>query len=587
MNAEEITFRKFFNGNSYRIPYYQRSYVWKEKQWERFLSDMVAVARMNKAYFLGTVILKEVPSSPASGPEFIVIDGQQRLTTLLVFYKTLSLKMKKPGIFDNFFTNSINEESSERELMFQHNHIDDEAFKWVTSLETLRNWNVDDGEIEKAQLPRIIELYYYFKGKIDVAEFEEEKWKEVLNKLKFIDITLGQDEDEQQIFDTINSLGVRLTTTELLKNYFFDEKNEDAYKRLWKSVFEKDAEQKDYWDYEVAGGSEKTPLSDLFFAAFLGIKMHDPKYRLTSEQRKAYGKISSLFNSYKDFVNLYLKGDRMGLMEEIHDYAVLFQKKFKPDCARDQIPSDPCFERINLMIFAQGWSTMLPYVLYVVKNVKDGEEQNRIFNVLESYIMRRLVSGFDTRVYYSLFSDRLLDESCLTAKGLMSFFVGNGHEVGYVMPTDDEVLKGARSQKLVNREGKAVLYMLESRLMKKDNATTLKEFGVYTLEHLMPRKWQQNWRLDPFDDERVLMRNKAILTIGNFAILPGALNTKVSNGSWHDKVNGKNGLPGLREKAAGLAMLNKYLDLKEWDEEQISNRAKDIAEKISEVWPGK
>ena len=328
-------------------------------------------------------------------------------------------------------------------------------------------------------------------------------------------------------------------------------------------------------------------MSDLFFAAFLGIKMHDPKYGLSSEQRKAYGKSSSLFYSYKDFVSQCLGGDRMGLMKEIHDYAVLFKKKFQPDCARDQIPSNPCFERINLMIFAQGWSTMLPYVLYVVKNVKDGEEQNRIFNVLESYIMRRLVSGFDTRVYYSLFSDRLLDESCLTANGLMSFFTSKGKEVGYVMPTDDDVSKGAQSQRLVNREGKSVLYMLESRLMKKDNATTLKEFSAYTLEHLLPRKWQQNWRLDPFDDKRVWMRNKAILTIGNFAILPGSLNTKVSNGSWHDKVNGKNGLPGLRKKAAGLTLLNKYLDLKEWNEEQISNRAKDIAEKISKVWPGK
>ena len=73
------------------IPHFQRSYVWDEDQWSRFLDDMIYVSESKDTYFLGSVILKqqEIPSSYQTGDVRTIIDGQQRLTTITLFFKAL------------------------------------------------------------------------------------------------------------------------------------------------------------------------------------------------------------------------------------------------------------------------------------------------------------------------------------------------------------------------------------------------------------------------------------------------------------------------------------------------------------------
>ncbi|MGD4317665.1 hypothetical protein QT621_24605, partial [Xanthomonas citri pv. citri] len=99
--------------------------------------------------------------------------------------------------------------------------------------------------------------------------------KNILSRVQFVGIDLNENDDEQQIFDTINSLGVRLTTAELLKNYFFSRDDIAKYEKYWKNLFEIDEETKKYWDTEVTTGRMKRTFIDLFFDAFLQIKIQD------------------------------------------------------------------------------------------------------------------------------------------------------------------------------------------------------------------------------------------------------------------------------------------------------------------------
>lgn len=94
----------------------------------------------------------------------------------------------------------------------------------------------------------ITKAYTYFSSNIDIAKLN---FQNILTNIMFVGIDLGIDEDEQQIFDTINSLGVKLTTAELLKNYFFDRNDIQLYKDYWLSIFENDNETKDFWDTEI------------------------------------------------------------------------------------------------------------------------------------------------------------------------------------------------------------------------------------------------------------------------------------------------------------------------------------------------
>lgn len=586
MNASKLGLLGIFNGGHlFEVPYYQRAYVWKEAQWERFLEDLRDIASPgSRPYFFGAVIFKQKPTPLGNnfGDVRRIIDGQQRMTTLVVFFKVLSLKLKTPKLFtDRFMISSYGANGEEtREIAIRHNHLDRSDFERVLNLTELENLGVDENGKEDPNASQIIRMYCYFRQNVNVDDFRNPNL--VIGNIQFISIDLDQEEDEQKIFDTINSLGVQLTTTELLKNYFFSEDNKVDYEELWHPIFEKDEGQRAYWDNEI--GHKKIHLSDLFFAAYLHIKRNDPAYRIPVGTQKHYAKISELFNSYKDFIRFYEKNDRVKVMREIKEYALLFMKYFQPSQIDEPIKSRPCFERINLMIFAQENSTLIPYVLYVLKNVAKEEERDKIFNVLESYLMRRLISGYDSTQYSKLFSSQLIVGECLTAEGLERALGEANKEASTTMPLDEAVERGVIERKRTNAVALSILYMLESRLLDENHATGLHSYKDYTLEHLMPQKWQENWT-NNLTAEQIAMRPKIISTLGNMTILPSKLNISISNAAWHEKVNGQKDRPGLKANAGGLALLEPYLSLPEWNEEMIRARAEDIAKKCCEVWP--
>ena len=577
MDAHKATIVEIFNrGRILEIPYYQRAYVWGEEQWCRFISDMEMVsAAPNKPYFIGSIILKQkkTSSSDVCGDVRVVIDGQQRITTLIVYFKVLSLLKEKPRIFETFMISHDDDDDEDESqiLAMRHNRIDRPAFEKVASLNELIPL---EGENQ------IIKLYNYLRANIKADKIDS---KNIKSNLLFVGVDVQANEDEQQIFDTINSLGVKLTTTELLKNYFFDEQNEADYKKYWEPIFEADEEVKHYWDQVVVAGTTRWFLSDLFFASYLNILTRCGLYDIPTSDKLRFSKVDKLFSSYKEFTSKYYKGDKVKLLLEIGQYAKIFKSSFNPDCLTDKIPSDFGLDRLNLMIFGADGTTIIPYALYVLANVNDEVERNRIFGVVESLMMRRSVAKWDTRGYYQFFSDTLINNAVLTADGLIALLAKDG---GVTMPTDDDVLHGVENGKRTNHQNTIILYMLESRLRHDgDFATDLRGLADYSLEHLMPKKWRMTWE-NNLSEQEAEERDKLLLTLGNLAIIPGHLNTIISNGAWKTKLQGVKNRPGLRVHASGLKTLQEYLDKPVWNEGEIKNRASDLYDKMLTAWPG-
>jgi uncharacterized protein with ParB-like and HNH nuclease domain len=166
-----------------------------------------------------------------------------------------------------------------------------------------------------------------------------------------IGIDLDENEDEQQIFDTINSLGVKLTTAELLKNYFFNRDEISTYTTYWKNVFEKDEDTKNYWDREITAGRLKREFIDLFFFSYLQIKIQDKNLNVKTEDKLEFSKVEQLFESYKKFIKDYLNNDKKTILTEIRDYALLFQENFDYDIIENELTDNSGIERINAIIF--------------------------------------------------------------------------------------------------------------------------------------------------------------------------------------------------------------------------------------------
>ena len=567
MDAGKRTINDIFNGNRVlEIPFFQRSYVWGIPQWERLLEDMKAISSSNKPYFLGSVILKQQETTTGSriGDKRTVIDGQQRLTTLNIFFKVLCLKTNENFTFDRSFKLRDNSNA------LLHNHNDIQAFDEILALTELKDL---EGE------SNITQAYNYFKDNLVPNELNLDS---ILSNVLFVGIDLSQEEDEQQIFDTINSLGVKLTTAELLKNYFFNRDDIEKYNKYWKEVFEKDEETKNYWDREITAGRLRRTFIDLFFFAYLQIKIQEPEFKVKAEDKDAYVKVEHLFESYKNFIKNYFNNNKEAFLSEIKEYALLFKKNFNYEILGEDLTQDFGIDRINTIIFGLDTTTLIPYTLYILRNISDEITKNELFGIIETYIMRRMITHSNTKNYNQLFTDKLINNRVLSKQEFLDYIEKRDDKVNY-LPTDEELEKGFNSSILINKQSAGILYLIESKIRNEKDSTALLGINKYSLEHLMPKKWRNNWdKLSSKESE--INRDRKLLTLGNLTIITQSLNSSIRDSKWEDKLKGKNKKGGLIEYSVGLKTISQFLKYPEWNEKTIEERALFLYEKAKQIW---
>lgn len=568
MDAGKRTINEIFNGSRIlEIPFFQRSYVWNETQWERLLEDAENVSLTRRPYFMGSVILKQqlTHTSSSVGDIRTVIDGQQRLTTLSILLKVLCLKNNSLKKFDKRFR------LDDERMVLQHNHNDIEAYSLIMDLSEIKELNRKD---------RVSQAYKYFVDNIDTNKID---FDTVCHSMLFVGIDLANEEDEQQIFDTINSLGVRLTTAELLKNYFFGRNNIEQYNSYWLEIFEKDDETKEYWDREITTGRTKRTFIDLFFFSYLQIKIQEKELNIRTEDKQAFSRVEKLFESYKLFIKEYCNGDKYSLLKEIKEYAVIFRKSIDSDIINEELPAEPGIERLNAIIFSLETTTLIPYILYIEKNVINSEDKNKLYQYLESYIMRRIITRETSKNYNQLFADRLIFNKILSKSDFMSYIEGQEDKINR-MPSDSELLGAFDESILTNKYAAGVLYMLESKIRNKHyHSTQLLGINKYSLEHIMPKKWRNNWKFEG-DKDAFDLRDRKLLTLGNLTIITQSLNASIRDSDWENKINGKGNKGGLRKYGEGIETLSIFLDENVWDESVIKKRADYLADKALKVW---
>lgn len=571
MQAHEIKIGEVFNRSRLlEIPFYQRSYVWREENWERFLKDMQFVSATRKQYFLGQIILKPGPQ-PQTWEHFddqkYVVDGQQRLTTLLLFFKVLGLKNNEDSKFysDFFLEDNV--------IPLRHSEIDQKAFDQAllyTKAEKINN---------PAPESQILNAFNYFMDNLIPEDYDRGTIRKCI---QLVCIDLDKDDDEQQIFNVINSSGVDLTTADLLKNYFYHRENYDEFKVEWVPIFEKDDDVKAYWDQEIVTGRIRRSMIDIFFASFFQILIQDKRFNVKTEDKIDYDRVDALASSYEKFISKYCKNDKSVVLNEMSDYARIFMNTFNPDSVTMRMPQTPGIGRINVLIFGVGLTTIIPYVLYIEKNVSDENERNKIYSILESYFMRRMVVQGTTK-NYNRFSSALINNEIRTSDDLENRLL-QSHEATTYIPTDKDLENGFKTSRLINAQSASILYFIEAALQPESSAMALLGLKNYSLEHMMPKKWRNHWPACATDEE-ARNRDIKLLTLGNLAIIPGTLNTSIRDSDWNTKKTGKgDDKPGLIKCASGLITMQGALQKDEWNENEIDARAEWLYSKAKNIW---
>jgi uncharacterized protein with ParB-like and HNH nuclease domain len=339
MKVDKLTLQKVFEYTErLEAPLFQRPYVWKrEENWEPLWEAIQRVAEKRLAgqstrpHFLGAIVLDQIKTPMGKLHTRQIIDGQQRLTTLqlaLAAARDLCTKRSEPQYAKAFEKLIVNDVPLSVEQ--------DDIFKvWPTNAD-----HDDFRTVMKACSPSIVRkmdhahpddewlipnAYLYFSDTFDewLGHFGTESSQKKIDALYMtmrddlllVVIDLEENDDAQEIFETLNALGTPLLPADLVKNYLFrlaefqHEDSRQLYERYWKRF----DSGREYWRKEVRQGRMKRPRLDLFLNHYLTL------------MRGEEVMIAQLFSSYRDFVENGDNGNAAQHMELFQSYANVYK----------------------------------------------------------------------------------------------------------------------------------------------------------------------------------------------------------------------------------------------------------------------
>ena len=580
MDVNVVSINQVFLPNRrLKIPFFQRGYVWEEVNWKQFFEDIATIVSFDgddypEKYFLGSIILKE-----CGNRTFDVIDGQQRLTTIVMFMKALYLCLNRNDLFlSSFMQMSL---TDERKPILMPNYNDQAMYLQVINQEVPKRDPIIEGN-------RLAECYAYFVRRILDARnptdgstpiTPEDLLNCVTDNVRLVTIEVQRGENAQKIFETINCSGIKLTTGEMLKNFLFEESQRDEYERTWKQVFERDNEQRKYWEGDALNGRVSDSHIENFFYRYMLIKMQEPtiKSGLSTNEQKYFRQKTGLFEKYRRLITKFGIA-KQDAIDEVVTYARMYMNTFPSNLLDEPAVQYPGIERLSYLMLSMDSWTMTPYILYILKNVSDHAEQTAIFRYIETYLIRRIICKSKNNNYSDMFSENLIGQGVKTFEKFKEYVNDADARGALLMPNDQDVLDALKVNDL-KRDAATILYMLESRinanLVDSEHSSTVTDF--YS-EAIMPEKATTNWPLAAGMSEDD--RKKIAKTLGNFVILREKLKTKDKNAKWTDK---REVMKPKSDDLETSVILRTNLD--KWDAKTIENRAKWLASKIIDAWP--
>lgn len=540
------------------IPVYQRNYTWTAKrEVKQYLSDLKTVIQSNDIrHFMGIIIYYEI--SHELGHEFSIIDGQQRLTTtFLTLYALRDILIEKgqsdtaTNLEGQYLTNQFCDDSIKLKLKPLIN--DDDVYQKIINKET---------DKLKDSKSNVFINYTYIK-KVLNGYFAEGitfgKIIDALNRLYVVCIPLYSGDNVQKIFESINSTGVKLTASDLIRNYILMTIQSDAQDKYYNSYWKK---IEDYFYSD----SKKMEVFFRFFLAAMN------------------GKLCNKENTYSEFKIWYdkqIESDQPTdlILSKIKNYAEYFTTiKFSDDIDDKELKAAIFeFRRNNTDV-----PTPLLLELFKLnsdKKVKT-EQLSKIIRIINTYWIRRELLNMDTKPLSRIFptltktietvcNDDYSDVENVLIKYLITLNRGKAAR----MPDDAQFKQCLEHDDLyVKRD---CLRIILDRLESKDNSAPVIDMSQLTVEHLMPQdgsKWFSKLKCTEAEYNANLHR------LGNLTLVSASDNSKAKNNIWEKKQL-------LFASTNHLKLNIDIINKKDWNLAEIENRTQELIPQIIELYP--
>lgn len=557
MNGNAQKLIKYLDGASKRfiIPVYQRNYDRKMEHCKQLYDDLVKIIRQNrKSHFFGSIV--SVQSESGTMEEFLIIDGQQRLTTisllLLAIYHLLSSgkmvsrdhqltdKILKKYLIDEY-------EPEEKRIKLKPIKNDQKAFGIL--------FDQDEEYIPDSNLTI---NYRYFYDRIQHGELDIDELFDAICKLEIINISLNHEDNPQLIFESLNSTGLNLSEGDKIRNYILmglpNDQQTKFYEKYWNRI-------ESYTDYDVSS----------FVRDYLSIK------------QQSTPNMNSVYPTFKKYVEDAEVADIEPLLKDLLEYAKRYAFLIKGGHSDERLNS--CIYRLNRL----STSVTRPFLLEVIRLSESGaltaDELIEVFHFTESYLFRRAICDLPTNALNKIFL--LLHREIIRFDGDESHYV---EKFKYALlskrertrfPSDEEFAECMSTRNIYGMNPKNKLYLFE-RLENSETSETKDVWGhldrgEYSIEHIMPQHLTAAWIVSLGDNYEAIHTNW-LHRLANLTLT--AYNSRYSNSPFAEKRDMPHGF-----KDSGLR-INQWVGRKEqWGLPELEERDQLLKNTVIGIWP--
>ena len=537
MHAKETRLQEIIEGTKqYVIPLFQRSYSWTQKEWNVLWKDISELAEMEnpRVHFLGSIVNMPTTSVPHGVSKFLLIDGQQRLTTIFILLAILRDKARELGNY------KLADKIHNILLVNQYEDGNDFYKLLPTQLDRHSFMRIIDNDGESDN--QIKEAYLFFEKKIRTSSYEYEKLLKILtDSFSIVSIVLGADDNPYLVFESLNAKGRSLTPADLIKNYVFmrihQDKQDDIYNKYW------------------------IPMQT-------GIEEELPEYIRHFMMRKG-GIIrqNDVYYSLKEQVD---EDNAIDYIQELNQYSRFYKSMIRPE-SESNIRLRECFMRLNRI----EATTAYPILLYFYGEYNSQritlDDFVDILASLENYLIRRFVCDYKSNLLNKIFPSvySAISQAENMAEAFKMFLARKGY------PKDTEFRTKFKETRMYGggeRKAKTrfILESIENSYHHKEKI----DMSNLSIEHIMPQTlsvWWQNYLGEEWED----VHDELLDTIGNLTLT--AYNSELSNDEYDTKQT---------IYAESHLELNKYFsNIPEWKKEQMKQRSSVLTEKALEIWP--
>ena len=554
MRAVNKQFMDLINGSKqFVIPVFQRDYSWGTPQCEQLWNDIIRAGnnQADSGHFLGSIVYVGTEIASATFSKWLVIDGQQRLTTLILLLTALRDHIQASGWvggedsptvgkLDDYLINR--NESLDRKYKIALRRFDNSTLQ-----DLIDGKDIDEGTCSE----RVLDTYEWFRDKLEETDFDCLYLG--IARLSIVDVTLDRGIDNPQlVFESLNSTGLDLSQSDLIRNFLLMELVEMEQTRLYNT----------YWQ----------PIETLFRRTNRRLDWFLRDYMALAMKSTVQTRIDRIYDAFKDFKDGSAHDSLETLLQEMHRFAGYYVMSLSavPGESKELLEAKRYVRSLTTTHAILG---MKLYQCYKRENSPLSEAGFiQALGLIESFIVRRGVLGWQSRDYWSIFAGVARDIDINDP--LESLKVALARQ-RYHFPTTEQFLREIKNVELYWQRDLCwhILTRLENDRQREPSPTE-----EYSIEHIMPQNIEDvsEWK-DMLGEDWEEIHEEWLHRLGNLTLT--AYNSALSNRPFEQKKT----IEGGFEQSA--ARLNQYVRKQStWTDEQMRNRGNELALRAANIW---